>query len=349
MNIAIVRHTIKNRGADRIIFDHADYLISQGHTVSYYTGLRESSFESHPKIEYRPIPYKGAIGTLVFMATYRFTEDVVIVDLIVMAVAGRLGLNRNIIYFAQDYDVTYYSSKLLRGFTHFLYRLGLKSYRIPTITVSEALAENLRKYNPGHPQIVTANNGIDLRRFSPKLQSPYADQKKGKGVIIFYARSDYRKGMDIAQLALKKLGQICDLKNWEVWVIGEEFPDVEGVVVRNFRFLDEDSLAEILTAADIYFMSSRSEGLSTLLLQAIACGCAVVATEAANIIAHEKDGLIAPLEDAEGLAAQLKRLIEDAGRLKHYRARALQLAQNYSIENCRKNFAAALQKLAEFT
>jgi len=68
---------------------------------------------------------------------------------------------------------------------------------------------------------------------------------------------------------------------------------------------------------DLFAMSSVTEGLGTVLLDAMAIGQAVVATRAGGIpevVAHEQTGVLVPPRDADALAAAIVRLLGDADR-----------------------------------
>jgi len=68
---------------------------------------------------------------------------------------------------------------------------------------------------------------------------------------------------------------------------------------------------------DLFAMSSVTEGLGTVLLDAMAIGQAIVATRAGGIpevVAHDQTGVLVPPRDADALAAAIVRLLGDADR-----------------------------------
>ncbi len=341
MNIAIVRHSIRDRGADRILFDYADHLLKNGHAVTYYTNERDTCLPFNPAIRFESIPYRLKAGTVRFTFGHAFREDIVLVDLIAMACLGWVHNRRKIVYLAQDYDVSYYTSPLMRFFIRACYALGLGILQIPTITESTTLTKTLKIY--GGRQLVTVPNGVDLGLFSFNPQSSFLKEKKKARVIILFVREDHRKGMDIALKALKRLKEIYFEDNWKLWTIGQEPTAFAEFVPRHFGFVDELQLRDVLSAADIFLLPSRHEGLSTLLLQAMACECAVVATQAANILKDGINGLIAPSNNWEQLAGHLKSVLENNGLCSDFRLKARELAQEFDLQKSKQLFLVALE------
>lgn len=73
-------------------------------------------------------------------------------------------------------------------------------------------------------------------------------------------------------------------------------------------------VAPFLAALDVVAAPSRFEGLGTVLLDALAAGAALAASQVGGIpeiVRHEQTGLLSAVEDANGLATNLTRLIRD--------------------------------------
>ena len=71
-----------------------------------------------------------------------------------------------------------------------------------------------------------------------------------------------------------------------------------------------------LAAATVFALPSRYEGFPNVLLEAMAHGCACVATNCdsgpADLIAHDRNGLLTPVNDVLSLAHSLSTLMDDA-------------------------------------
>lgn len=84
----------------------------------------------------------------------------------------------------------------------------------------------------------------------------------------------------------------------------------ERVVLTGFR----PDVARLLPALDVVVFSSRNEGLSVALLEAMAAGRSIVATDLPGIVEavrDEREALIVPVDDRQALAAALERASAD--------------------------------------
>ena len=76
--------------------------------------------------------------------------------------------------------------------------------------------------------------------------------------------------------------------------------------------VDETTVRAQLSASDIFVLPSHAEGLSVALLEAMALGCAVIATpvgEQDSVLRHQQNALVVTPGDVDGLAAALLELI----------------------------------------
>lgn len=77
-----------------------------------------------------------------------------------------------------------------------------------------------------------------------------------------------------------------------------------------------DELEKVIPQAEIYAFSSYYEGLPNALIEAMALGMPIVATDCPcggprTLITHEHDGLLIPVNDEEAMTENICRLIED--------------------------------------
>jgi glycosyltransferase involved in cell wall biosynthesis len=104
------------------------------------------------------------------------------------------------------------------------------------------------------------------------------------------------------------------------------------VLLTGFR---DDALG-LMKSFDLFVMSSITEGLGSAVLEAMACGRAVVATRAGGLpeaVEHERTGLLVPVRDPMALAAAIRRLLEDAALREQFgRAGRTRVDQQFSVE-----------------
>lgn len=112
-------------------------------------------------------------------------------------------------------------------------------------------------------------------------------------------------------------------------------------------------VAEWLRAIDIFVLPSRSEALSNSLMEAMACGCAPVASRVGGnpeLIAHGETGLLFEPGDAEELARHLELLAGNRDlRVRLGAAAAVRIRREFSVEQAARRMEqiyASLQSSA---
>ncbi len=345
MKIVVIRHSIRNRGGDRLILDYLHDLIQKGHEVVYWTNEIKTDFLIEQRIQIKKIPYKGVLGTILFSLLTKFSADVVLVDVVALSVFVVLRNRGKVIYLAQDDDRSYYSSIILKTLTHGFYRFSLTLMKTPMICVSQYLADRLAVYSSR--KVVVVPNGIDAKIFFHEKKSKHSIQKTTPYAIVLYARDDYRKGFDVGIKAIEELARIRGVMDWELWLIGDAKRNINttGLKITRWGFLKDVELRSVLSGADVYLSSSRHEGFGLMQLEAMACGCVMVTTEAFALAKNDFNGLVSKVEDWKSLGQDLNRVLNDRLLFARLRSNGVQLVDQHQLEvSCRK-FEQALNQL----
>ena len=90
-----------------------------------------------------------------------------------------------------------------------------------------------------------------------------------------------------------------------------------GIAERVLFLGERDALPELLAPADVFVLASRDESFGLSALEAMSCGTPVVATRVGGVpevVTDEVTGLLAEVDDLEGFADRLGRLLFDRDR-----------------------------------
>lgn len=105
-----------------------------------------------------------------------------------------------------------------------------------------------------------------------------------------------------------------------------------------------------LAAAAAFVLSSRYEGLPGVLVQAMACGAAVVATDCpfgpGEIVEDGVSGLLVPVGDAAALGAAIERLLTEPGLRAALARQGRQAAGRFTVDRVLPLYAAAARGAA---
>jgi glycosyltransferase involved in cell wall biosynthesis len=185
--------------------------------------------------------------------------------------------------------------------------------------VCDALVRN-EGIPPGRVGLVY--NGIDLGRFA-NGSSLRATVRRELGlgaedlVILQVARLDYLKDHATAVRAVRRVARRRPDTRLVLVGEGPEGPKIRDLVGRegltdHVRFLGlRHDVPRLLAAADLFLLTSISEGIPLTLIEAMAGGVPVVATRVGGVgevVEDGQTGLLAPAGDDAGLARHLLRL-----------------------------------------
>jgi glycosyltransferase involved in cell wall biosynthesis len=189
----------------------------------------------------------------------------------------------------------------------------------------------------------TIQTGIDHDTFYPDADKVLLEQKGDRRAIVFMARGDsYRKGYDIGLKVFDALNKTAP-GAFEVWTCGNKLEESKiAYPIKNFGVVNDGRLRQILSSADVFLYPSRHEGFGLFPLEAMACGCAVVTTEAIPYARGSSAIFCSSIEDVADLTRNLMRLIQDSAVLDQRKKIGIQEASLYDLDKSKSEFESAL-------
>ncbi len=218
-----------------------------------------------------------------------------------------------------------------------------------SIAVSELSRDMLiENYRVPPSKIVAIRNGIDVERFARKPDTTALRAelglKDGDRVAALVGRFAARKGHNFALRALETVGDRVPGIKMVFAGDGELESDLkeeadrlhvaDRVVFAGFR----RDVPALLAASDVLILPSEDECLPLVILEAMASGLPVIATDVGGISEAVADGVTGVLirpRDAEGLAAALVSVLGDRERAKQMGAEGLtKVRAEFGLEAC---------------
>ena len=161
-------------------------------------------------------------------------------------------------------------------------------------------------------KVDVVENGVDSDRFAPAVPS---DERF---VVAFVGRLIQNKGPVELVEAFRQLDDAdAELRIAGHGPLAEAVADASGGDPRVKLLGHRSDVPEILGDADVFVRCSTTEGRSLAILEAMAAGCAVVASDIeanAEMIDHDRNGVLVPPGDVQSLALALKRLANERDR-----------------------------------
>ena len=198
-------------------------------------------------------------------------------------------------------------------------------------------------------RITVVPNGIDIDRFQTNAALGEATRARlgihaGTRLALNVGRLVPERAQD---LLLRAFAQIDDALPVHLLIAGggplqQALNDqiaALGLTSRVTLLGARSDVPALLNAADTFVLSSNIEGLPMVLVEALACGCPVVATDAPGVkevLCNQ--GVVVPRGDAEALAAALTVALHEG------RGSALQQAQRHTLIAARFSIDAVAQR-----
>lgn len=218
--------------------------------------------------------------------------------------------------------------------------------------------------------------------FQTKEQMEYfpASLQKRACVILNPVHQKYLnvKKPDEREKLVVQSGRLVDFKNQQMLLraflkVHEKHPDyilkiyggdsLDGTKEKLEKIINEnkaekyiflmgasDSLEKELPRASVYAFSSDYEGLPNALLEAMALGMPIVATDCPcggprTVMTNEVDGLLIPVGDQEAMTAGINRLIEDRDLAERLGERARKIGERINEDAIARQWEDYMEKI----
>ena len=313
MNILYLITGLGLGGAEKVVCDLADQMSALGHQVkiAYLTGeilVRPKNIN----IDLISLDLNNLYGLYSASKKYKklikdFQPDVVHAHMVhanIFARINRIGCAiPKLICTAHNSNEGGQLRMLAYKYTNFLSDLNTN--------VSQEASESLiSKGAFNKNNLITVYNGIDLNKFN------FFNKDKNSNELIFLSVGRFNKQKDYPNL-FKAISSLKNKINKELKFYiageGELRPQLEQLIV-DLGISDcvvllgkRSDIPNLLNKADYFVLSSRHEGLPTVVIEAMACGTFVIATDCGGSAEIMGDtGILVPPQNSEALAEALK-------------------------------------------
>ncbi|MFH1888709.1 MAG: glycosyltransferase family 4 protein [Candidatus Omnitrophota bacterium] len=209
-----------------------------------------------------------------------------------------------------------------------LLRKIFPSWGRKVIAISQPVKEHLiRDLWVREDDIAVIHNGIDVEKFAVTSLESRVNAKRRLGlgdgpVVGIVARLSEEKGH--AYLIEAMQGVIARIPAVQLFIVGEGRTKEGLAGLARDVGLDKSVVflptvmdtREALSAMDLFVLPSTKEGLGLALMEAMACGIAVIGSDAGGIksLIRDKDnGLLVAAADSRGLSRAILELLQNTG------------------------------------
>jgi glycosyltransferase involved in cell wall biosynthesis len=172
----------------------------------------------------------------------------------------------------------------------------------------------------GDCDIVVIPNGLDLTRYRPRDRArcrarfgiPHNVPLVAYGAMN--STTDTRKGYSHLASALERLAESNSSLRLLVFGGRDETGATHGVPLHGIGRVDDDAtMVELLNAADVFVAPSEQDNLPNTVVEALACGCPVVAFDIGgmpDLVVPGRTGFLAAPFDTAALADCILRALQ---------------------------------------
>lgn len=228
------------------------------------------------------------------------------------------------------------------------------------IAVSKAVGRDLvENFGVDADRIEVVNNPVDLSRIDVLKAEPVDDDwfTEGVPVVVAVGRLERVKGLEYLLRAIALVGERRDVR---LALVGDGTHRgyltalVKHLgIEKSVRFIGrQPNPFKYLKNSTLFVLSSISEGMPNVILEAMACGCPVIATDINGGISREvlnegEYGIITPLRDEVSMAAAIERMLDNPVMRQRLSFAGLERAKEYDLPKVMLHNEAVIDRVAE--
>lgn len=244
-------------------------------------------------------------------------------------------------------NLLYGNSKLKKE----IYKLGFSFFGFKPVAICPTVKQTIiDDMGISANRIAVVNNGVDIKRFMPARISHNDEVVRIISVGTLYWIKNQLMTIH-AVVALHGLGYKVELT---LLGDGEDRDRIRNEIEKNkaesYIFIpgSKKNVEDYLNKSDIYVSASKTEGLPLSILEAMACGLPVVATDAGgtkDIVQNGVNGFLVGIDDEDNLKQALQKLINNKTLQKNCALESRIIAEKWSAENCTQGYEALYSSL----
>ncbi|MRI83364.1 MAG: glycosyltransferase family 4 protein [Nitratiruptor sp.] len=350
MKIGFVIYSLGSGGAERVLSELANYLVGHHEVYIFTLSNSEPFYQLDKKVHHFPLDIakkpKNLIDRLRLIShrikAIREAIEVHGIDVVISfmtqtnilsIIAAKLARRRVIV---SERIVHHFYSRWIRTLRNFIYRFA-------DFVVVQTRADALHYRFLKNIQIIpnpVRYNGCERNEISNK-----------EPIVLGVGRLTQQKQFDLL------IDVFCSMKlqGWRLVIVGDG-QERQRLLSQKERCFQakvdlvgrEEDVFQWYKRASIFVLSSQKEGFPNVLLEAMACGCAVVSFDCpygpGEIIENGVNGILVENQNKAALKEAIERLIYDEALRRRLSARAVEVREKYSIDKIGAMWEELIQK-----
>lgn len=218
------------------------------------------------------------------------------------------------------------------------------------ICVSDSVSECFKRFYGVNQNVITRYNPIDRNSIITSCQKHVDEKVYNRPLLVSVGRLVNQKGFDLLLEVVRRLRD--EGYKLTLWILGEgEQRELLEQFIHDNDLYDTVKLLGFyenpypyVNMADLFVVSSRSEGFSTAATEAIILGKPVITTNCSGmseLLGNNEYGIIIK-NDLNSIYLELKRVLSNPDLISHYALKAKERSYHFDISKIMENIEEIL-------